>query len=192
MFGEASLHTGLSPDELLRRTGFHVRDTDAVRVDTAFAELRTIGYLVDQGFEGIELLGPKDHQRADIRARLRDVGYVLEVATSICDAEHRDAGDDVVRWIVGRAKEGKLTQLNLTAEEFGGAVRAFVAVIDSKRLVALGSPNEFRGIALDAWCSLGEAPDLHVCVITGRITLGEGPDNSVWPPWRMSLHHVVV
>jgi hypothetical protein len=183
MFQNAAAATGQPPEELLRKTGLSARDADPVRIDCAFAELRTLNYLAAEGFSNLELLGGTDRKRADMRGERQGITYVIEVATSIFDASKRTTSDALAAWIEGRASYGKLTQLRSTLQEFGATRCVFVAVVDTSRLVALGSPSDFAKAAEQAWRRLGSPSNTWICVMNGRITLGEGKDSTEYPRW---------
>ena len=61
--------TELSPDDLLKRTDFDYRDTDPTRISSAFAEIRAINFLDEEGFVEIEPLQAKSKRKADFSLR---------------------------------------------------------------------------------------------------------------------------
>ena len=96
MFRTASRITGLDPDEILRRTDFHPNDVAPERIESAFAEVRTINFLDVEGFTDIEPLLAGQQKKADISARRGATSYAVEVATSIYDATGRYSPERVL------------------------------------------------------------------------------------------------
>ncbi len=70
MFQLASAATTLDPEELLRRTDFDFRDISLTRLDSAFAEVRSIIFLNQQGFTNIRPIPAANRKGADISAVL--------------------------------------------------------------------------------------------------------------------------
>jgi len=184
MFAKASQATGLSPDELLKATDFKYRDTHPTRITSAFAEIRSINFLQEEGFSTIRLLKAGSKRSADIVAEKSGVTYAIEVANSIYDAGKRFTTEQLKNWLLSRLlREKKMAQLRSTAAQFDSARRIFVAVVDTAATVALQTHEEFLEAAELAWRGAGEDPLLHICIVTGGVALGYGRDDSIFPPW---------
>ncbi len=183
MFATAMAATGLSAAELLRATDFHWREKDAARIEAAFAEIRAVIFLREQGFQDIALLPSKGHRRADIRAKRGDQLYVVEVAESAFLATNRAQVSEISQWILAQLQDRKIAQLRETATEMGADQRAFIAIIDTENALPLNTHDDFLAASQNAWAELGSPIDLHICAITGSRALGYPPDDAIMPPW---------
>ena len=67
--------------------------------------------------------------------------------------------------------------------------RSDLAPMEVEGIVDTGAPVIFQphGAFLEAtrlaWRELGEPPETHICLVTGRVTAGHGRDDAVYPPW---------
>ena len=102
MFQLACEATGLKPDELLRKTDFHPRDMSSTRLDSAFAEIRAVNFLAEEGFTNLRLLPAGKKKRADILGTLNGKLFAIEVANSIFDADKRVEPPQLADWLIGR------------------------------------------------------------------------------------------
>ena len=187
MFQTAARITGLDPEEILRRTDFHPNDVAPERVESAFAEVRTINFLDVEKFTDIEPLRAGQQKKADIFARRGKTPYAVEVATSIYDATGRYSPDQMSKWLVSRAAaDGKIEQLNQTAGELGAERGVLVGIIDTHAPVIFQAHPAFLRAGQLVWESMGNPENRHVCFVTGRETAGVGRDDAVYPPWPES------
>lgn len=187
MFEKACEATGLTPDVLLKATDFNYRDTDPNRLTAAFAEIRSINFLQQEGFSRIRLFKASAKKGSDIAAERCGLNYAVEVVNSIYDARRRFSPEQIKDWLIGRLiSERKSAQLNATAGQLKNARRIFIGVVDTAATVALQTHEEFLEAAKMAWREAGEDPLLHLCIVTGRVALGYGRDDSIFPPWPES------
>jgi hypothetical protein len=110
IFELACKATGLSPDDLLRKTDFNVRDMSPTRLDSTFAEIRTINFLKERGFENIQPLKAGRQKKADILCTLHNAKFAVEVANSIFTANKRVEPYQLRDWLVGRAISDRKTE----------------------------------------------------------------------------------
>lgn len=184
MFELAAGYTGLSADEIMRRTDFNYRDLDPNRVDSAFAEVRTINFFGEQRFEDITPIAAGPAKRADLSARRGRVGYAIEVATSIFQARGREEPEELRDWLLSRYYgDAKSSQLTNTASDLVDARRAFVGVVDSEDAVVFQVAPGFQRAVELAWHDSGSDATLHFVLVTGRTAVGYGPDDSFFPSW---------
>lgn len=184
MFRTASRITGLDSDEILRRTDFHPNDVAPERIESAFAEVRAINFLDVEGFVDIEPLRAGKGKKADISARREHTPYAVEVATSIYDAAGRYSPEQMSDWLIGRAKaDGKIAQLDQTVGDLGAGRGALIGIVDTNAPVIFQEHPAFLRAARMAWEQLGRPEEKHVCLVTGRETVGIGRDDAVYPPW---------
>jgi len=192
MFQLASEATGLTPDELLRKTDFNSRDMSPTRLDSAFAEIRTVNYLKEQGFESIKLLKAGKQKKADILATFRDIEFAVEVANSIFSADKRVEPFQLRDWLVGRASsDGKTGQLDKTSEETSASRTILVGVIDTFFSIVFNTHNDYCEAAKLAWEELNGEEGFYVAFVTGRDAMGYGPDDCVFPDLPNNGSHVV-
>lgn len=191
-FQLASDATGLTPDELLRKTDFNERDMSPTRLDSAFAEIRTVNSLKEQGFEGIQLLKAGKQKKADILATFQGIGFAVEVANSIFSADKRVEPFQLRDWLVGRASsDGKTGQLEQTSEETSASHTILVGVIDTFFSVVFNTHNDYCEAAQLAWEELNGKEGFHVAFVTGREATGYGRDDCVYPDLPSNGSHVV-
>ncbi len=192
MFKEACEATCLTPDELLKATDFNYRDNDPTRLDAAFAEIRSINFLRQEGFSRIKPLKASKKKGSDIVAERCGLNYAVEVADSIYDVRKRFSPEQIKDWLVGRLiSSGKAEQLTATAGQLKNAHRIFIGVVDTAATVALQTREEFLEAAKMAWRESGEDPSLHLCIVTGRVSVGYGRDDSIFPPWQENNAYAV-
>lgn len=182
MFQLASDVTGLSPDDLLTRTDFNNRDMSPARLDSAFAEIRTINYLTEQGFENIRLLKAGKHKKADILATLRGVEFAIEVVNSIFSANKRVEPSELRDWLVGRVlSDGKTDQLEITSEQSSVIRTILVGVVDTLYSIALNTHSDYCEAAKLTWEGLKRKNGFHIAFVTGRGAAGYGSDDCIFP-----------
>lgn len=186
IFTRATEATGLALDELFATTDFAVQDCNQARVDSAFAEIRTINYLYQQEFAEISpLKGAKNKPRADILARRRGLLYVIEVADSNYYANGRVLPDQLARWVSQRFEEKKM-QLHQSILDEKATHSVFVVVLDTQGAVALNTIDDYLAALERAYELLDSPANCHLCLMTGRHALGYGRDDVVYPGWEES------
>lgn len=182
MFQLANDATGLTPDELLRKTDFNGHDMSPTRLDSSFAEIRTVNYLKEQGFEDINLLKAGKQKKADILATFKGIKFAVEVANSIFSANKRVEPFQLRDWLVGRASsDGKTGQLDNTTEETGASRTILVGVIDTFYSVVFNTHNDYCEAAKLTWEELNGKVGFHVAFVTGKEAVGYGRDDCVFP-----------
>jgi hypothetical protein len=183
MFKQATEITGLPPDDLLKRTDFDYRDTASTRIVSAFAEIRAINFLGQEGFVDVEPLQAKGTRKADIIAKKGLEKYAIEVANSIYEAKGRFTITELKDWLLKRYYDDrKNEQLKITALEFECQRRVFVAMIDTKLMVIFRVHKDFCEAAKLAWEEAGRDSRLHICLVTGR-SGSYGRDDCIFPAW---------
>ena len=182
MLSQAAKATHLTPDELLRRTDFVFRDPDPVRLDAAFAEIRAVIFLDNEGFADIQLLKAGQQKRADIVAKRKGCKYAIEVAHSIYDAPGRWSIEGLRDWLLGRYRgENKAAQLEATAGEHGCHRHVFIGVVNNPSPFLVH--EEYCRAAGLVWNEAGRDPQLHFCFVTGQWAEGYGLDDCGFPDW---------
>lgn len=183
-FRKASQATGLSPSDVLNATGFFWRDLDPSRIESAIAQLRAIFFLDGQHFTELALIPVGERRSSDIIALLHGDKYAVEVINSIYDAAERVSSQQLADWAFSRLEsEGKKSQIASTSKEHSCTRGAFVAVISTRATSAFQTHEQFQEAARLAWEYIGSPSHLHVCMVTGRVTLVYGPDDAFYPPW---------
>ena len=183
-FRQAAQATGLSPTAVLSATGFSWRDLDPSRIESAIAQLRAIFFLDAQGFTELILIPAREGRSSDTTAILREYKYAVEVFNSIYDASERFSSQQLADWAFSRVESGgKKSQIAATSKEHSCTRGAFVAVISTQPAAALQTHPQFLKAARLTWEYIGSPSHLHVCMVTGRVALGYGPDDAFYPPW---------
>jgi len=184
MFAKASKITRLESADLLRSTDFKWRDLDPTRIESALAEIRAIFFLDEQGFSDINPLRSRGRKEADLIAARHKTKYAIEVADSYYYAAKRFSSEQIANWIISRYQdEEKYKQLEATSRRSNCQRQVFIAIIDTRRTVALQVHENFLNAAIIAWEGIGMNANLHVCVVTGREALGYGKDDAIYPEW---------
>jgi hypothetical protein len=192
MFRLASDATGLTPDDLLRKTDFNGRDMSPTRLDSAFAEIRTVNYLKEQGFCDINLLKAGKNKKADILAKFRGIEFAVEVANSIFSANKRVEPYQLGDWLIGRASsDGKTTQLEQTTDETTASRTILVGVVDTFFSVVFNTHNDYCEAAQLVWDKLNGKEGFHVAFVTGKDAVGYGRDDCIFPGLPNDGGHVV-
>ena len=183
-FEKASKITGHSPEDVLKLTEFSRRDIDPSRIESAIAQLRAIFFLDSQEFNSIVLVPTEEKKSADLVAARDGEKYAVEVINSIYDAPRRFSSQQMAEWAFSRlTSEGKKSQIVLTSAQHACSKGVFIAVISTAATAALQTHEDFLEAASLAWEYIGSPPTLYVCMVTGRVTFGYGPDDAVFPPW---------
>ena len=183
-FQLASEATGLTPDKLLQKTDFNPRDMLSTRLDSAFAEIRTINFLKEEGFENIQLLNADERKRADISGVFWSKAFAVEVINSIFSADKRVEPYQLKEWLVRRVlSDKKLDQLVQTSKEVFAERTVLIGVIDTFPAVAYNTHNDCCEAAKLTWKELGSIDCFHVAFVTGSVAQGYGRDDCVFPHW---------
>lgn len=183
-FGNASRITGLSHAEILNATGFSWRDIDPSRIESAIAQLRAIFFLNTQQFADITLILTQESRSSDIVAIRNGRKFAIEVINSIYDANQRFLSHELADWAFSRlTSEGKKAQILRTSEEHSCEKGAYIAVISTQQAASLQTHEDFLEAARLTWEYISSPTDLHICMVTGRVTLGYGSDDAIYPSW---------
>ena len=173
----------LSPDDLLKKLDFNRKDLSPERIESLLGELRTIHFLHNNGFTDIVPIRATSKRSPDFTAKKNGVDFQIEVATSIHSAP-RTFHDSVVKWATAKLKnDNKLSQMNSGSSE---SHKMFVCILNSSGAVALNEHSDYINMVKHVWEALGSIPNLHIAIVTGRISLREGTDDCVFP----SIHTV--
>lgn len=177
----ACIATGRDKESLFRDTDFDPRDLDPDRLDSAFAELRGINYLSNNGFKDIYLLRAQPGTRtADIVTKLDINTYALDVACASAGTPRNV--NDLVDYIIGIYKV-KDAQLQSTIESYNCTKSGLVFVINSYPALAFGYQPLFLKAAQKAHLELGANNNFHIVIVTGRVAFA-GIDDVAHPAWR--------
>lgn len=185
LFRDAGKIVGLSPKELLEQSSFKKNDYDPSKISSLFAEFRVIIYLNIEGFTDIQILREGKKKRADFCANKHSCKYAIEVTNAGHNAKDgRWRHDDIVNLLINKLKvEGKYKQLEETRDKEGCDKMALILVIDTIDKVALNLPYEYLNMLQEAWERFGKIDQLHLSIVTGRVPLGYGKDDVVFPAW---------
>ena len=131
-FALASTITGLSPSELVKKSDFKINDFDSDRFDSMLAEIRTIVYLNNIGFEEIKpLKAPKGIKEADLLAELNGTKWAIEVLCSSYQSG-RWTHKEIVNYIERRfVNDNKIEQLHRTAVKYKCTCKLLVVIMNS-------------------------------------------------------------
>jgi hypothetical protein len=176
--------TNLSPEGIFKAAGFNKNDLDPTKLESMFGELRTVNHLYNEGFRDIAFIRTSKEKSADLSAKRENIKYVIEVTLSSSYAgKNKWRQDEIVNFCINKLKnEKKLDQLQTSLAKEPCDRMVFALVIDTEDKVALNCSEDYLNIARDVW-KLCNIPYLHICIITGRIALGYGKDDIVFPPW---------
>lgn len=184
MFELACEATCLSSEELLKKTDFHSSDISSTRLDSAFAEIRTVNFLRKEGFKNIQLLCSGSKKRADIIGTLHGRLFAIEVANSIFSADKRVEPAQLKDWLVGRViSDQKSDQLEQTTQGENAEETVLVGVVDTLFAVIYNTHDDYCYAAELAWKELGEKGKFRVAFVTGKEAVGYGRDDCVFPSW---------
>lgn len=177
---------GLSPEELLKQSSFNKNDYNPSKISSLFAEFRAIEYLDIEGFANIQILQEDKTKRADFCANKNGCKYAIEVTNAGYEAKLGHwRHDEIVQLLVNKLMvEGKYKQLENTRDKERCDKMALVLVIDTIDKVALNSSDDYQKMLQDAWELFGKIDQLHLSIITGRVSLGYGKDDVVFPDWQ--------
>ena len=178
LFQKVSQIVSMPPDEVLRRVDFNKNDLSPERIESLLAELRAIVFLHDRGFKNIIPIRAGARKSPDLSASAHGCDFLIEVVTSPHFAP-RVFHDSVVKWAVGRLNHrDKLDQIEGASAT---CQRMFVIVLNSSGAVALNQRSDYLQMLREVWQALGSQPNLFIALVTGRVSLGEGTDDCIFP-----------
>ena len=181
MFETAIKATQIEADELFRLTGIKRNDLGEERIDSSFAEIRTINYLYNQGYRDIKIIDDKKRRFSDIIASIREIKICFEVSaiTNIGNPKwyHNDIKNSILTKL---RKKGKIIQLENTKDEYNCDKMCFVTVITDEAGKALNDRNDYISILLSVLENF-QCLNLHLAIITGMETSGVGSDDCIVP-----------
>ncbi len=178
VFQECTRIVSLSPDDLLRKVDFNKNDLSPERIESLLGELLTILFLHEKGFTDIVPIRAGAKKSPDFSASAYGRNFLVEVVTSPHFAP-RVFHESVVKWAIGRLKhKDKRGQFE---GESGACGRMFVIVLYSSGAVALNQRSDYLAMVTEVWQGLGSQDNLFIALVTGRESLGEGPDDCVFP-----------
>jgi hypothetical protein len=171
-FSECSKIVSLSPDDLLMKLDFQLKDLSPERIESLLGELRTIHFLANNAFTNITPIRSGFSKNED--------RYLIEVATSIYSAP-RTLHHSLVKWANSRLQnDGKLAQMS----ERSNAYRSlFVCILNSSGALALNKRSDYQKIIKEIWEEVGSIQNLHIAIVTGLVT-EEGQDDCVYPEFE--------
>ena len=180
---KACITTGRDKESLFRETDFDPKDLDPDRLDAAFAEIRVINYLSNEGFQNINLLRAQTGTlTADIVAHFGKNLYAIDVACASAGTLRNI--DDLVAYMIGIYNVKKTQFYNCTRS-------GLVFVINSYPALAFGYQPLFLKAVQKAHLEICTNNSFHIGVVTGRVAWVEGgnetfsgPDDVVHPTWR--------
>ncbi|TBR25416.1 hypothetical protein EPO15_02245 [bacterium] len=184
-FGAASDLTGLSPAELVARSGLGAGDVRGRRVDAAVAELRAVGFLAGLGFRKVQALGPDDtRQRADLVAERAGERWAVDARCASRDllpeGSFRRGPDGkalpypTLHDYLVHCYHDKAGQLARTMADERCSRSAVVVALDG------ASGALMRSEALRAWLSCGGPAEFRFGLMPGLLA-GPSPDDSIVP-----------
>ena len=177
-FRSCSEIVSLSPDDLLKKLDFNRNDLSPERIESLLGELRTIHFLHNNGFTDIVPIRASSKRSPDFSAKRIRVDFQIEVATSIHSAP-RVFHASVVKWATAKLKnDDKLSQTNSGSPE---SHKMFVCILNSTGAVALNQSSDYINMVKHVWEELGSIQNLHIAIVTGRVSISEGIDDCVYP-----------
>lgn len=177
-FRSGSEIVSLSPDDLLKKLDFNRNDLSPERIESLLGELRTIHFLHNNGFTDIVPIRASSKRSPDFSAKRNGAGFQIEVATSIHSAPRVFHGS-VVKWATAKLKnDDKLSQMNSGSSE---SHKMFVCILNSSGAAALNQRSDYINMVKHVWEELGSIQNLHIAIVTGRISISGGMDDCVYP-----------
>lgn len=185
-FADAASLTGLSPDDLVVRSGLLVGDVRGRRIDAAVAELRAVAFLDALGFEKIVPLGPDDKRpRTDLVAERGGERWAVDARCASRDLlpegsfqrgpDGRPLPYPNLHDYLVHCRTDKAEQLTRTMADEGCPRSAVVVAVNG-----IASGNLIRQEALRAWLSAGALPEFRFGLMPGLLS-GPSPDDCIVP-----------
>lgn len=182
MFRMATEFTGISPEKLLLRTGFKIKDRNFERIDSAFSEIRAINFLGLSGFDDISIIHNNAKKYSDIIASRNGKRVCFEVMTITEAAQNKWNHEKLFEFINFRLKEkGKLQQLQNTKIDYNCDFMNLLVVITNQAGVALNTRNDYMSILMELYKD-NNIQELTFSIVTGRVDYFTGtPDDCIYP-----------
>lgn len=194
-FKKASNITKLSPVDIIKALDFHPKDTDPVRIDAVFAELRTINFLSNLNlYNIIPLKAKKDEKCADFIATRGSDQYVIEVFLKISQSPRRTIDelkkdletnkipdsstyeDDLFRHYMNKSRSKKI-QLDNTAKKYKCNKRIMVLVLNDQNIFGFLTPDGYTKILSKISTELDWGSNYYFSIVTGLVAL-----DIIYPP----------
>ena len=177
--------TGLSPESLLARVGFNVRDLDEANFQAFLGVLRAINLFFNLGFSKILPLKPlKSRREADFLAERNGKRFAIEVfrfgEAVYRFPAHRKTSNNLTRSIESRCRE-KLPQIESTMLAHGCEAGIFAVVLDSYPAKALLDSAELYECLVDAFNFMGSPPKIHLLIFTGMQAIDHSDEYACFP-----------
>ena len=167
----------LSPDDLLKKLDFQLKDLSPERIESLLGELRTINFLDNNGFTNITPIRANSTKSPDFSAGKNGDKFLIEVATSIYFAP-RTFHDSVVKWATSRVQnDDKLSQMKTDSNVYKNL---FVCILNSSGAVVLNKRSDYLKMLKEIWEGVGSIQNLYIAIVTG-FTTEEGQDDCVYP-----------
>lgn len=183
-FSKASKILNLLPSQIAKALDLHPNDIAENRIDSFFAEMRTLSWLYTLGFENIRPLRATSEKQADFIAQYNSTRYGVEVFRSREDSYkwpgHISRHKDLIRYYINKAAEKKI-QVDNTMEKEKCKKGVLVLVLDSYPAKALLSHADFMSVLGQVFNELRWGQNYHFGIITGMESLGEGLDDVLCP-----------
>lgn len=174
----ASKTLGVAPEEVLFATGFHPGNLAPERLEAALAELRTVSFLVHEGFVGIRLVPKARGRTADIIASKGGNTYAFEVRCVIRENGFA-AGLKTVSLLEKKYRK-KIVQAAASKKKAGFTHCGLVFVIDAGNFAPFAESGGLRKLAAALYEKVGRPSRQHLCLVSGGQT-------AVFPGWEAPL-----
>lgn len=185
-FAQASTLTGLSPDELVVRSGLLAGDVRGRRIDAAVAELRAVGFLDALGFEKIVPLGPDDKRpRTDLVAERGGERWAVDARCASRDLlpegsfqrgpDGRPLPYPNLHDYLVHCRADKADQLARTMADERCARSAVAVAVNG-----IASGDLIRQEAARAWLTCGGLPEFRFGLMPGLLS-GPSADDCIVP-----------
>lgn len=186
LFFITSKITNLSPQDVIDRTDINLEQFTSEKLESAFAELRTIIYLDDCGFSDIKPLKSENTTEADLMACHDGVKFAIEVRCFVDEIKEEEymkiewKKREIEEVIKNRFKQKK-KQLIRTGEKYNCEKKMLCLVINTPSRVALNDQKDFKSILESVYKVEGYPPDTHFAIITGRKNIHGVIDDVIYP-----------
>jgi len=201
LFKKASEITELSPIDLFIRTDFHSNDISRSRIESAFAELRTIIFLYNMHFSDITPLKAKRNRKcSDFTAIKECHKYAIEVFCKISKELKKEFNtneitlepltyfDDLLQSYVSKAQDKK-EQIDDAAKEMQCDKKILVMVVNDKNILGFLTFDEHHDgdykILEKISSELKWGYSYHFAIVTGLVSIIGGnkyDGDIIFPP----------
>lgn len=177
--------TGLSPENLLAKVGFNIRDLDEANFQAFLGVLRAINLFSSLGFSNILPLKPlRARREADFLAERKCKQFAIEVfrfgEAVYRFPGHRKPSNNLTKSIESRCRE-KLPQIESTMLEYQCNAGIFAVVLDSYPAKALLDSSELYECLVDAFKCMGSPPRIHLLIFTGMQAIDYTDEYACFP-----------